>query len=156
MAAAARHRISVLANVTQSPRWISSKPDGEYRRYPPRDPAPYAELMRQLVLRYGPTGSFWPQNPLLPRVPVRQWQLWNEQSTPWNWAQRRWAPDYVNLLKQSYRAIHAADPGAKVVAGSLVGAPTSPVGRDEQYLPGGRQGLLRPDRGPSVHQQHGR
>jgi hypothetical protein len=142
MAAAARHRISVLASVTQSPRWISSKPDGEYRRYPPRDPAPYAELMRHLVLRYGPTGSFWLQNPLLPRVPVRQWQLWNEQSTPWNWAQGRWAPDYVNLLKQSYRAIHAADPGAKVVAGSLVGALTSPWNAMSKMYGAGAKGFF--------------
>jgi hypothetical protein len=126
VAASARHGVSVLAGVSQSPRWISAKPEGEFLRYPPLDPAPYAELMRQLVLRYGPNGAFWLQNPSVPKVPVRRWQLWNEQNTPWNWAQKRWPRGYVRLLKQAYRAIHAADPGATVVAGSLVGALTSP------------------------------
>ena len=38
MAAAARHRISVLASVTQSPRWISSKPDGRVPALPTEGP----------------------------------------------------------------------------------------------------------------------
>jgi hypothetical protein len=56
---------------------------------------------------------------------VRKWQLWNEQNAPWNWALTPWAPHYVKLLKATYRAIHRADHGAKVIAGSLVGAPNS-------------------------------
>ena len=142
VAASARHGISTLAGVSQSPRWISSKPEGEYRRYPPTDPAPYAEMMRQLVLRYGPNGTFWMQNPSVPPVPVRRWQLWNEQNTPWNWAQSRWAPDYIQLLKQSYRAVHGADPGAKVVAGSLVGAVSSPWDAMKMMYRAGAKGFF--------------
>jgi hypothetical protein len=84
--------------------------------------APYAELMRQLVLRYGPAGSFWGQNPTVPRVPIRQWQVWNEQTAPWHWRHRPWAPGYTRLLRAAYQAIHGADRGAKVIAGSLVAA----------------------------------
>jgi len=142
VAASARHGISLLAGVSQSPRWISAKPEGEFRRYPPRDPAPYAELMRQLVLRYGPNGTFWLQNPTLPKVPVRRWQLWNEQNTPWNWAQKRWARGYVRLLKPAYRAIHDADPGATVVGGSLVGALISPWAAMHTMYKAGAKGFF--------------
>jgi Beta-galactosidase len=121
VAAAARHRIVVLANMTETAPWASERPsDADAWRLPPRDPNTFAELMRQLVLRYGPAGSLWAQNPTLPRVPIRQWQIWNEQTAPWHWQRRPWAPSYTRLLKAAYRAIHGADRGAKVVAGSLV------------------------------------
>jgi hypothetical protein len=121
VAAAAPHRLLMDANVTLTPQWISEQPNSpEYYRYPPRDPKPFAALMRQLVLRYGPRGTFWAQHPNLPRVPVRQWQIWNEQTAFWYWPQP-YAPSYTRLLKPAYRAIHGADRGAKVVAGSFVG-----------------------------------
>lgn len=124
VAAASRRRIATLINPTATPPWISSRPNSpESSRFPPRSPAPYAELMRQLVLRYGPSGTFWAQNPGIPRVPVRQWQIWNEQNAPWHWQQRRWAPGYTALLKAAYRAIKGVDRGATVIAGSVVAAP---------------------------------
>jgi hypothetical protein len=122
--AAARHRIATLINPTATPRWISSRPNSpESSRYPPRSAAPYAELIRQLVLRYGPSGTFWAENPDIPKVPVRQWQIWNEQNAPWHWRARRWARGYTRLLKASYRAIKGVDRGATVIAGSVVAAP---------------------------------
>jgi Beta-galactosidase len=124
VAAASRRRIATLINPTATPAWISSRPNSpEASRYPPRSAAPYAELMRQLVLRYGPSGTFWAQNPGIPRVPVRYWQIWNEQNAPWHWRQRRWARGYTNLLKAAYRAIKGVDRGATVIAGSVVAAP---------------------------------
>jgi hypothetical protein len=123
VAAAARHRLAVLANVTEPARWTSERPnDPDWFRFPPTDPARYGELMRQLVLRYGPAGSLWAQNPTLPREPIRQWQVWNEQTAPWHWRRRPWAPGYTRLLRAAYQAIHGADRGAKVVAGALVAA----------------------------------
>jgi polysaccharide biosynthesis protein PslG len=121
VAAAARHRIQTLVNVTSTPSWLSGRPnDPEHWRYPPTSTAPFAELMRRLVQRYGPGGSLWIENPTLPRVPVRQWQVWNEQTAPWHWRKRPWAPGYTQLLKASYLAIKGLDRGAKVIAGSLV------------------------------------
>jgi Beta-galactosidase len=121
VAAAARHRIPILLNVTEPTLWNVERPDDpEWRRHPPREPGPYAELMRQLVLRYGPRGSFWAQNPTVPRTPIRRWQIWNEQTAPWHWDRQPWAPGYTALLRASYRAIKRADRRAKVVAGSLV------------------------------------
>jgi Beta-galactosidase len=123
VAAAARHRIQTLVNVTATPSWLSARPnDPEHWRYPPTSTAPFAELMRQLVLRYGPRGGFWTENPALPRVPVRQWQVWNEQTAPWHWQERPWATRYTRLLQSAYLAIKGVDRGAKVIAGSLVAA----------------------------------
>jgi hypothetical protein len=120
--AAARHRISILANVLATPRWASSRPNSEYPlRQPPRDPALYANFLKTLIERYGPKGSFWTANPSIPKVPVRQWQIWNEQMAPWFWDSKPWAKSYVKMLKVTYRTIHTADRGAKVVAGSFVG-----------------------------------
>ena len=121
VAAAARHRIALLLNVLLTPTWASSRPEAEKPYiYPPENPADFGRFMTQMVRRYGPKGSFWALNPDLPRVPVRQWQIWNEQMAPWMWGPRPWAESYTLLLKSAYRAIHRADRGAKVTAGSLV------------------------------------
>jgi hypothetical protein len=119
--AAAVHRLQLLANVLEPPDWAQGKrrpafPTGT----PPKSPQLYAGFVRRLVQRYGPKGTFWAQNPGVPRVPVRQWQIWNEQMAPWFWSKRPWAPSYTKALKASYQVIHRADRGAKVVAGSFV------------------------------------
>jgi hypothetical protein len=130
VASAARHGLNVLANVWTTPQWVSSNPDHPvFWRYPPRDPGRYAELMRQFVLRYGPQGGFWAANPSVPRVPIREWQIWNEPMAPWFWARRPWQRSFTQLLKGAYRSIHSADRKAKVVAGSLVAVGGSSVKR---------------------------
>jgi hypothetical protein len=45
------------------PRPYSSNPYS----FPPKSPELFASFMRQLVLRYGPNGSFWTLNPDVPR-----------------------------------------------------------------------------------------
>jgi hypothetical protein len=122
VAATARHRIIFFPNISASPQWASANPGSpDHWRYGPADPNSFARFMRQAVLRYGPRGTFWRENPQLPRVPVRQWQIWNEQVAPWFWNPQPWPRSYVRLLRATYRAIHAADRGAKVIPGGFVG-----------------------------------
>jgi hypothetical protein len=122
--AAAEHGLALLLNVTATPRWASSRPETPvYWRYPPRDLNSMAPLWGQLVARYGPSGSFWSQNPGLPKRPIRHWQIWNEQSAPWHWDRRPYARSYTQLLRSAYQTIKAADRGATVVAGSVVASP---------------------------------
>jgi hypothetical protein len=119
--AAASHRISLLANVLGTPRWASDQPNAERpSAHQPRDPAVFAAFMRALVERYGSRGTFWTENPGIPRTPVLQWQIWNEQAARVFWATRPWATSYARLLRAAHPAIHRADPRAKVVAGSFV------------------------------------
>ena len=72
--------------------------------------------------RYGRRGSFWRENPGLPREPIREWQIWNEPHLTYYWRNskpRPWARTYTALLKASDQVLHGADPGAKVVLGGL-------------------------------------
>jgi hypothetical protein len=122
VSASARHGIEFMPNVSASPRWASERPRDtrEYWRSPPKSPAAYGRLMRQMVLRYGPRGAFWSQNPSVPRTPIRKWQIWNEPTAPWFWNRPRFAPTYTKLLRASARAIRRADRGAQVIVGGLV------------------------------------
>jgi Beta-galactosidase len=118
---AARHGIVPLANLIYTPTWASSHPAGLYPfRYAPTSPQLFANFASAVVHRYGPHGTFWKLNPKLPRDPVRQWQIWNEQAFDVFWATLPWAPSYTRMLRAAYTSIHRADHGAKVVAGSLV------------------------------------
>ena len=121
VATAANHRLALLANVLDAPAWAQGRKVPRYASgTPPKSAAVYAGFIRQLVLRYGPRGTFWAQNPSVPKVPIRQWQIWNEQMAPWFWSTRPWGKSYTNVLKAAYKVIHKADHGATVVAGSFV------------------------------------
>lgn len=118
---AARHGLSVIANLIYTPAWASRQPLSLYYfRYAPTSDQLFANYATALVRRYGPGGTFWSQNPKLPRYPIRQWQIWNEQGFDVFWATLPWQRSYTALLRAGYVAIHRVDHGAKVVAGSLV------------------------------------
>ncbi len=116
--AAAANGLDVLGLVLESPGWAASDRSTVFS--PPRDPADYARVLRSLIGRYGPSGTFWTAHPGLPRLPVRRWQIWNEPSLPRYFAVKGgFAKPYVRLLAAAYRAVKAADPGATVVTAGL-------------------------------------
>ena len=118
VAAAARNGIDVLGLVVRSPNWAASTPGQPFS--PPRDPAAYAAFLRTLIGRYGPRGSFWSANPSIPRHPIRRWQIWNEPNIAINFVGvASWPRPYATLLRAAYRAVHGADPGARVVMAGL-------------------------------------
>jgi polysaccharide biosynthesis protein PslG len=76
------------------------------------------------VQRYGPSGSYWAENPELPPAPLREWQVWNEPHLQYYWntegrGRNAWPREYVRLLKASKPAIEQVDPGATVVMAGL-------------------------------------
>ena len=117
------HGLDVLPVVILAPRWAR-----QYRNVahsPPKKWADYARYLRSLIARYGPDGSFWLENPLLPKRPIRQWQIWNEPHLQYQWSiptGMDYAPGYGKLLRGSYRWIKKADPGATVVLAGLSNA----------------------------------
>ncbi len=115
--AAAINDLEVLALVLRAPNWAAREP-GEYLSVP-RDPRSYGRFLSVLVGRYGPEGSFWAENPLVPRRPLRHFQIWNEPNLTHFFPVPKWAPTYVALLRASYKAIKAADPGATVVTAGM-------------------------------------
>jgi hypothetical protein len=113
VAAAARARIALLPIVLGTPSWAAR--DSRRHNSPPADEPAYAAFLRALIERYGPNGSFWDEHPDIPKVPLRDWQLWNEPDHLRYWSDQPYARDYVRLARAARRAIKDADPGARVV-----------------------------------------
>ncbi|MHB1568900.1 MAG: glycoside hydrolase 5 family protein [Solirubrobacteraceae bacterium] len=135
VAAAARARISVLPTVLYAPEWDAvQNPSGVAF---PRTYGPYAAYLTALIERYGPHGSFWSANPGIPRMPIRAWQVWNEENLTYYWRQP-FARTYAQFLRVAHAAIKRADPGAKVVLGALTNTAWHSLGQLYQ-VPGVRR-----------------
>ena len=109
--------VNVLGTVAYSADWASSGPT---IYHPPRDPAAYAAFCGRLVVRYGPDGTFWRDNPALTPRPLTALEIWNEP-----WLSGFWRPNpdpagYVRLLRAAATAIRAADPRVRVLASADV------------------------------------
>lgn len=118
--AGARAGISIMPFLYSTPGWVSPK----VTNLPVGGNATQAwtNFLTAAVRRFGPNGSFWAENPDLPEVPIRRWQIWNEPNfhyftTPASPAR------YARLLRASSLAIKAVDPGAEVITGGLFGKP---------------------------------
>ncbi len=117
IAAAARNNLAVTALVLQTPHWAASDPSRYFS--PPRSPASYGRFLTTLIGRYGPVGSFWRENPALPKRPLRAFQIWNEPNLFRYFPVAPWQQRYVKLLRAAYTAIKAADRGATVITAGL-------------------------------------
>jgi hypothetical protein len=82
----------------------------------------WAAFAREAVERYGPRGTFWSENPALPRDPIRTWQIWNEPNFKY-FVARPNPGEYGRLVRRSASAIRAADRGATIILGGLFGRP---------------------------------
>jgi hypothetical protein len=123
---AARERITVLPTALYAPPWdaVSNSSGVAY----PRQYAPYAAYLTALIGRYGPHGSFWRENPGIPKMPIRSWQIWNEPNLAYYWRQP-FASSYVSFLKVAHAAVKKADPGAQVVLGALTNTAWKSLGQ---------------------------
>jgi hypothetical protein len=115
---AARDGLTVLPVVLYTPSW-DARPNPSGTIAIPQDDAPYAAYLTALVKRYGPNGTYWADNPTLPKRPIREWQIWNEPNFTFYWPTRPFAPSYVALVKAAHTAIKQADPGAQVVLAGM-------------------------------------
>ena len=134
MSAAATRRIRVMPVLLWAPIWAQRRP-GEFAS-PPRDPAEYAAFAAVLAGRYGSNGSFWREHPDLPRLSVRDWQVWNEPTMLGFWLDQPFAKRYVALLRATRPAVRRVDPRARVVLAGLVY--NSPAALRSIYRAGGR------------------
>jgi len=120
VALAARHGMRVLPFVWGTPRWLSD----EMLREPVEDARQrraWASFLRRAVNRYGSRGSFWWDNPELPYLPIRRWEIWNEQNiVTFGGAD----PErFARLVRLSGRVVHGSDPGAELILGGFFGRP---------------------------------
>ena len=110
---ARRHGLSILANISQAPRWsraLLSEPSA-----PPQDPSTYARFSATVAKRY--------------RGKIKHWEIWNEPNLNGFFGGARThasAPElYTRLLEPAYRAIHRVQKRPVVVAGALAAATSS-------------------------------
>jgi hypothetical protein len=117
---AARADMEILPLVLWTPDWATSCPGARN----PSACAPvhledFGNFVAVLVRRYGPSGSFWANNPTVPKRPVTAWQLWNEPSLPSYWNPAPNAQEYVNMVAAAAPIIRAADPSAEIVSAGI-------------------------------------
>lgn len=129
IAGAAAAGIEVLPFVYGAPGWAVPV-DRSIVSHPPRylpvrtgqQRTGWQAFLQGAIQRYGPLGSFWAENPAIPRRPIRTWQIWNEPNFKY-FVSRPNPAEYGKLVKLSYAAVKGADSGAKVVLGGMFARP---------------------------------
>jgi polysaccharide biosynthesis protein PslG len=83
-------------------------------------------LLRTLVARYGPNGSFWTDGSDAyspPYDPITEWQLWNEPNSATYMRPSPTPRAYYALLSSGSTAIRQVDPNARILTAGLFGTP---------------------------------
>jgi hypothetical protein len=119
--AAAKDGIEVMPILFDPPSYLSARPRGSRRHgtYPPKNLASIAAFAQAAVRWYGPGGRFWHYHKTVTALPIRIWQIWNEENLDVYWLPAPSATAYTTMLADADRAIHALDPGAEVVSGGI-------------------------------------
>jgi hypothetical protein len=124
---AALQGLEILPFIYSSPPWAVQGCSGaQCASVPPLDTPEareaWQDLLRDLVTRYGPGGTYFTEHPEIPEHPIRQWQCWNEPSSPYYFKNPS-AARYADLVKLCHEAITSVDPGAKIILAGLFGSP---------------------------------
>ncbi len=128
---AAKAEIEVLPFLTGAPNWAVPSvfvPGDRNAKAPAHLPASGAAatywkmFVTGAVARYGTTGTFWAENPGVPKRPIKVWQIWNEENFKYFVAHPNPA-EYGRLVKLSYTAIKAADPSGQLLLGGMFALP---------------------------------
>jgi hypothetical protein len=127
-----------LATVLRAPAWAARTPLSFAS--PPSNPRAYARFVAALARRYGRRGELWRRRPSRGLVPVRDWQVWNEQNNAGLfWRDQPFVPEYVSLVRATRAAVRAVDPSARIVLGGMVGGSTGDL---EAFYRSGGRGLV--------------
>jgi hypothetical protein len=126
VADAAASRMRVLPFLWGSPDWVIRELDGtacqECIAFAPRRGqalAAWGAFVAAAVARYGRGGTFWSEHPELPAMPIRRWQIWNEQNSRTFFKPRARPRAYAKLLRTASRAIQRTDRSAEVILGGM-------------------------------------
>jgi hypothetical protein len=126
VAQAVRHGMEAFPFIGATPTWTGA---ADFRTLPTSESQKqaWASFLRQLVIRYGPGGTYWAEHgpgsaDPLPYRPIRIWQLWNEPNF-FFFTEPRSPSLYAELVRVSEQAIHAVDPGAQIVLAGLFAKP---------------------------------
>jgi hypothetical protein len=118
---AAESGIRIMPFVWGAPDWVAPLP-GELPVKTAWQRWGWSSFLRAAVQRYGPQGSFWEENPELPFLPIRRWEIWNEENIV-TFAEHPEPAHFAALIRISGRILHRADRGAQVIIGGFFGRP---------------------------------
>jgi hypothetical protein len=121
VALAAEQGLTAFPFLWGTPEWVSPRLGAEPVATA-RQRQEWLRFLRAAVYRYGPRGSFWRENPELPRLPARQWEIWNEENIV-TFSREPDPVTFARLIQISGRLLHRADPGSTVILGGLFGRP---------------------------------
>lgn len=124
---AARNGIEVLPFLFGTPAWVVADLQGgkckpDCATIAPTKPAAldaFGAFVRASVDRYGSNGSFWAENPSIPKMPIKAWQVWNEQNSRSFFAPKAKPKLYAKMLDVAAGAIKAGDRSADVILGGM-------------------------------------
>jgi hypothetical protein len=114
----AQNNMKVLP-ILFSPPAFYSKTGSRRGTYPPKSNGTIAGFGAAIAARYGPNGSFWAQNPDVPKVPVTAYQVWNEPNLPVYWPTGPKAKEYARMLKAVSSGVKKVDPAAEIVTAGM-------------------------------------
>jgi polysaccharide biosynthesis protein PslG len=134
VAATARKRIRILPVLFGAPSFYVRRHGSSTS--PPSNRAAFGKYAAALVRRYGPNGSFWAENPGVPKLAIRSWQVWNEPNLSQYWYPRPKPAAYVKLLKVAYKAIKGVDRRAEVLTAGLPDSQQSKAMRFTKFVTG--------------------
>ena len=124
VAAAGARGISLIAKIDHPPDWARQVPAANG---PPDNPEDYADIVAQVVGRYGSAG-----------IPVIE--VWNEPNLSREWGNaivdEDTATDYVYLLRRAYEQAKLKDPNVTILSAGLAptGTADGTAQPDDQYL----------------------
>jgi hypothetical protein len=121
VAEAAAHEMRIFPFLSGTPAWVSPSPTAEPVESSAQRRA-WLQFLREVVRRYGPQGEFWQENPDLPRLPIRRWEIWNEENIV-TFSHRPSPERFARLIRISGRLLHHIDPSSQVIVGGLFGRP---------------------------------
>ena len=128
MTDAANNGVDLLPFIYGTPEWVAQGIDGfncsgaKCFIFAPKSAAAieaWKTFVGEVVDRYGPTGTFWAENPSLPKNPINVYQILNEPNSESFFAPKPNAKQYAKLLSAAADAIRSRDSSAEVVLGGL-------------------------------------
>jgi hypothetical protein len=105
-----------------SPAWVAD----DIRATPMRSEAGrkgWPHYVVAVLKRYGPAGSFWEENPELPKRPPVAYQVWNEQNSEVAYQPRADPVEYARMFRQAAKRIRSLAPEAQILPGGMFGTP---------------------------------
>jgi hypothetical protein len=118
---AAKADMEIFPFLIGSPEWVASE-DIDLPVATAWQRRAWASFVRAVVDRYGVEGSFWREEDDLPYIPMRRFEIWNEENIV-SFANDPEPARFAELIRIAGRVIHREQPSAKVIVGGLFGRP---------------------------------